>query len=140
MNNIMKTVKSLKESGLLIKGVSEKIRNEAKEQKGGILIIPSLQSNIAFSYLQLFPVCISQYFSLVSFQHILTINAATTTFSICTGDIALGYCTEHESSIVFAPFIFIFVFIFSLEVYITHIPKTKKTLYIIQLRVTPFSI
>ena len=29
--------KSLEESGLLIKGVSETIENEAKEQKGGFL-------------------------------------------------------------------------------------------------------
>ena len=35
MNDIMKIVKSLEESGLLIKGVSERIKNEAKEQKGG---------------------------------------------------------------------------------------------------------
>ena len=37
MNDIMKIVKSLEESGLLIKGVSETIKNEAKEQKGGFL-------------------------------------------------------------------------------------------------------
>ena len=30
-------VKSLEYSGLLLKGVSEKIQNEAKEQKGGFL-------------------------------------------------------------------------------------------------------
>ena len=35
MNDIMKIVKSLEESGLLIKSVSETIKNEAKEQKGG---------------------------------------------------------------------------------------------------------
>ena len=35
MDNIMKIVKYLKESGLLIKGVSEAIENEAKEQRGG---------------------------------------------------------------------------------------------------------
>ena len=35
MKDIIKIVKSLKESGLLIKGVSETIKNEAKEQKGG---------------------------------------------------------------------------------------------------------
>ena len=35
MKDIMKIVKSLKDSGLLIKGVSETIKNEAKEQKGG---------------------------------------------------------------------------------------------------------
>ena len=37
MNDIMKIVKSLKESGLLIKGVSDTIKNEAKEQRGGFL-------------------------------------------------------------------------------------------------------
>ena len=33
MKDIMKIVKSLKDPGLLIKGVSETIENEAKEQK-----------------------------------------------------------------------------------------------------------
>ena len=33
----MKIVESHEESGLLIKGVSETIKNEAKEQKGGFL-------------------------------------------------------------------------------------------------------
>ena len=37
MENIIKTVKSIKESGLLIQGISETIKNEAKEQKGGFL-------------------------------------------------------------------------------------------------------
>ena len=35
MNNTIKIVKSLEESGLLIKGASETIKNKAKEQKGG---------------------------------------------------------------------------------------------------------
>ena len=35
----MKIVKSLEEWGLLIKGISETIKNEAKEQKGGFLSI-----------------------------------------------------------------------------------------------------
>ena len=39
MNDILKIVKSLEESGLLIKGVSKTIQNEAKEQKGGFLSI-----------------------------------------------------------------------------------------------------
>ena len=39
MKDIMKIVKSLEESGLLIKGISETIKNETKEQKGGILPI-----------------------------------------------------------------------------------------------------
>ena len=37
MNDIMKIVKFLEESGLSIKGVSEAIQNEAKEQKDGFL-------------------------------------------------------------------------------------------------------
>ena len=37
MNDIMKIVKSLEESGLLINRVRETIKNEAKEQKGGFL-------------------------------------------------------------------------------------------------------
>ena len=37
VKDIMKIVKSLEESGLLIKGISETIKNEAKEQKGGLL-------------------------------------------------------------------------------------------------------
>ena len=37
MNDVMKIVNSLEESDLLIKGVNEAIKNEAKEQKGGFL-------------------------------------------------------------------------------------------------------
>ena len=37
MGDIIKIVKSLEDSGLLLKGVSETIQNEAKEQKGGFL-------------------------------------------------------------------------------------------------------
>ena len=37
MNDIMKIVKSLEESRLLIKSVSETIKNEAKKQKGEFL-------------------------------------------------------------------------------------------------------
>ena len=37
MNDIMKIFKSLEESGLLIKGVSETIKNEANEQKGAFI-------------------------------------------------------------------------------------------------------
>ena len=33
MNNFMEIVKSLEKSGLLIKGVSKTIKNEAKEKK-----------------------------------------------------------------------------------------------------------
>ena len=37
IEDIIKVVKSLEDSGLLLKGVSETIQNEAKEQKGGFL-------------------------------------------------------------------------------------------------------
>ena len=37
MEDIMKIIKSLKKSALLIKGASETIKNEAKEQKDGFL-------------------------------------------------------------------------------------------------------
>ena len=37
INDIMKIVKSLEESALLIKGVSETVQNERKEQKWGLL-------------------------------------------------------------------------------------------------------
>ena len=39
MNDIMKIVKSLEKSGLLIKDVSETIKNKAKEQKGEFISI-----------------------------------------------------------------------------------------------------
>ena len=35
--DVIKIVKSLEDSGLLIKGVSETIKNEAREQKGGFI-------------------------------------------------------------------------------------------------------
>ena len=37
MNDILKAVKSLEDSGALLKGVSETIQNEAKEQRVGFL-------------------------------------------------------------------------------------------------------
>ena len=37
MDDILKIVKSLENSGLLLKGVSETIQHEAKEQRGGFL-------------------------------------------------------------------------------------------------------
>ena len=39
MEDIIKTVKSLKDSGLLLKGVAETVQNKVKEQKGGFLSI-----------------------------------------------------------------------------------------------------
>ena len=52
MEDIMKIVKSLEDSGILLKGVSETVQNELKEQKGGFLgmllgsLGPSLLGNI----------------------------------------------------------------------------------------------
>ena len=37
MDDILKIVKSLEDSGVLLKGVSKTIKNEAKEQRGGFL-------------------------------------------------------------------------------------------------------
>ena len=37
MKDIIKIVKPLEDSGLLLKGVSETVQNEAAEQKGGFL-------------------------------------------------------------------------------------------------------
>ena len=37
IGDIMKMVKSVKESGLLIKGAGETIENKTKEQKGGFI-------------------------------------------------------------------------------------------------------
>ena len=39
MDDILKIVKSLEDSGVLLKGVSETIQHEAKEQRGGFLSI-----------------------------------------------------------------------------------------------------
>ena len=39
MEDITKIIKSLEDSGLLLKGVSETIQNEAKEQKGRLLSV-----------------------------------------------------------------------------------------------------
>ena len=37
MEDFIKIVKSLEDSGLLLKGVTESVQNEVKEQKGGFL-------------------------------------------------------------------------------------------------------
>ena len=53
MNDIMNIVKSLEESGLLIKDVNETTKNEVKEQKGGFLsmLLSTLGSNLLGSLL-----------------------------------------------------------------------------------------
>ena len=37
IEDLIETVKSLDDSGLLLKGVTESVQNEVKEQKGGFL-------------------------------------------------------------------------------------------------------
>ena len=37
MQDLLKTVKSLEDSGLLLDGITETVKNEVKEQKGGFL-------------------------------------------------------------------------------------------------------
>ena len=39
MNDIIKIIKSVEDTGQLMKGISETIENETKEQKGGFLSI-----------------------------------------------------------------------------------------------------
>ena len=53
MEDIMKIVKSLEESRLLIKGVTETIKNDAKEQKGGfnLILLGTLAASILGSTL-----------------------------------------------------------------------------------------
>ena len=52
IEDIIKIVKSLEDSGLLLKGVTETVQNEVKEQKGGFLSMllgtlgPSLLGNL----------------------------------------------------------------------------------------------
>ena len=52
MEDLIKIVKSLEDSGLLLKGVTKSIQNEIKEQKGGFLSMllgtlgPSLSENL----------------------------------------------------------------------------------------------
>ena len=52
MKDIMKIIKALENSGILLKGVSKTIKNETKEQRGGFLSMllgtlgPSLLGNL----------------------------------------------------------------------------------------------
>ena len=54
MNDIMKIVRSLEESDLLITGVDETIKNEAKERNGGFLsvLLGTLGASLLGKYLQ----------------------------------------------------------------------------------------
>ena len=52
MEDLSKIVKSLEDSGILLKGISESVQNEVKEQKGGFLsmllgtLVASLLGNL----------------------------------------------------------------------------------------------
>ena len=43
MEDIIKIVKSVEDSGLLLKGVTETVENEVKEQKGGCYQVHQVQ-------------------------------------------------------------------------------------------------
>ena len=49
MNDIMKIIKALENSSILLKGVSKAIKNETKEQKGGFLTKKNPKFTITFS-------------------------------------------------------------------------------------------
>ena len=53
MGDIIKIVKSLEDSGLLSKGVTETVQNEVKEQKGGLLsmLLGTLGANLLVNLL-----------------------------------------------------------------------------------------
>ena len=53
MKDIMKIVKSLEKSGLLIKGISKTIKNEAKQQKGGFIemLLGTIAQNVLLNML-----------------------------------------------------------------------------------------
>ena len=53
MNDIMKIVQVLKNSGVLLKGVTEAIKNETKEQKGGFfsMLLDTLGASLLGSLL-----------------------------------------------------------------------------------------
>ena len=59
MDNIMKIVKSFEKSVFLVKDVSQTIRNEAKEQNGGLL--PMLLGKLAASLLSTLLLSASSY-------------------------------------------------------------------------------
>ena len=52
MNDILKIVKSLEDSSLLLKGVTETIQHEAKEQRGGFLsmLLGALGASLGASF------------------------------------------------------------------------------------------
>ena len=61
MNDIMKIIKALENSGILLKGVSKAIKNETKEQKGGFLSML-----VGFDYLDKIFITLSASFGTLS--------------------------------------------------------------------------
>ena len=53
INDIIEIVKSLEDSGLLLKGVTETVQNEVKEQKGGFLsmLLGTLGASLLVNFL-----------------------------------------------------------------------------------------
>ena len=53
MNDIIKIIKALENSGILLKGVSKTTKNETKEQKGGFLsmLLGTLGANLLGNFL-----------------------------------------------------------------------------------------
>ena len=84
MDNILKIVKSLEDSGVLLKGVSETIQNEAKEQRGGFLSM--LLGTLGASLL----------------GDLLTKNLSSKgTIRACEGAIRAGYGSKRSSFKIF---------------------------------------
>ena len=53
MDDLIKIVKSLQDSGLLLKGVTESVQNEVKEQNGGFLsmLLGTLDASLLVNHL-----------------------------------------------------------------------------------------
>ena len=53
INDIIKIIKSLEDSGLLLKGVTETVQNEVKEKKGGFfsIVLGTLGANLLGNFL-----------------------------------------------------------------------------------------
>ena len=82
---ILWIVKSLEESGLLIKGVSKTVKNEAKEQKGGFLgmLLGTLGAGLLGNLL-------TGKGAIATSQGRSTIRAAEDTFRAAEGSVRAG--------------------------------------------------
>ena len=82
---ILRIVKLLEESGLLIKGVSKTVKNEAKEQKGGFLgmLLGTLGAGLLGNLL-------TGKGAIATSQGRSTIRAAEDTFRAAEGSVRAG--------------------------------------------------